>query len=458
MNIGAALLEFVAESPARALFRGPGWGSGTLLLGGTVATGSAEVTLPRGDSGTPARDVDRGNGDGTVRIGSAFGSWSGDTGDGSGAPLPPEASELARVDRVAEWDASGALVRVEGPEEWVRAIRALPALPALGPSDPHSSPVPVPAPATPATHGADDARRAEQSTPVLAAHAPAPPPSSRRYAPGRLDEAGYRAAVCDAQEVIRRGDAYVLCLTTTVLVEHPRPPRLTFDALCAAGPARFAAILEFPSHTLVSASPELFLDITPTRVRTSPIKGTRARGQSPAEDDAQAELLRTDPKERAENVMILDLLRNDIGRIGEPGSLRVEGLLTVERHAVHQLVSTVSVRPRAEIGVAEVLDSCFPGGSMTGAPRQSAITELRRMERAPRGRYAGCFGIVVDARRATLAMTIRTLDYHDGIAEIGCGGGITADSDPDRELAEMRLKADALLRAAGPSLPAAPGQ
>ena len=201
---------------------------------------------------------------------------------------------------------------------------------------------------------------------------------------------------------------------------------------------------------LASASPERFLEVEDGIVRTRPIKGTRPRGADPAADAALAQELRASDKERAENVMIVDLMRNDLSRVCEPGSVGVDGLLEVESYpAVHQLVSTVSGTLTRGVTVGELLDATFPAGSMTGAPKLSAMTILHDLERGPRGVFAGCFGWVGDDGALDLAMVIRSIVIHPDGAYVGAGGGITWRSDAAAEVAEVGVKARGPLAAIG---------
>jgi para-aminobenzoate synthetase len=185
-------------------------------------------------------------------------------------------------------------------------------------------------------------------------------------------------------------------------------------------------------------------------VSTKPIKGTRPRGSNDAEDRAIALDLRADQKERAENLMIVDLMRNDLGRVCEVGSVDVPKLFEVETYAtVHQLVSTVVGKLLPEASVLDAVESAFPGGSMTGAPKLRAIEIISELEAGPRGVYSGAIGFITSNGAAELGMTIRTIVFENGRATIGVGGGITIDSVPEAELEETKLKAKALLRALG---------
>lgn len=286
---------------------------------------------------------------------------------------------------------------------------------------------------------------------VASAVPPAPPATVAR---ARHTSAAYAGLVEDCRARIREGDAYQLCLTTRFSVDGEVDARATYARLRQTAPSHHGGFVRSGAHAIASASPERFVELAGGVVRTHPIKGTRPRGADAASDAALADDLRADPKERAENVMIVDLMRNDLARACEPATVTVERLLEVESYpAVHQLVSTVSGRLRAEATVGDVLDATFPAGSMTGAPKLSAMTILHGLEGAARGAYAGCFGWVGDDGCADLAMLIRTIVVHPGGASVGAGGGITWLSRPDAEVAEVALKARAPLAALGAILP-----
>jgi anthranilate synthase component 1 len=194
--------------------------------------------------------------------------------------------------------------------------------------------------------------------------------------------------------------------------------------------------------------------VTDGVVRTHPIKGTRPRAVDPVEDRRLADELRADPKERAENVMIVDLMRNDLARVCAPGTVTVERLLVVESYpAVHQLVSTIAGSLAGGTTLGSLLAAAFPAGSMTGAPKLSAMTILRELEEAPRGVFSGCFGWVGDDGGADLAMVIRSVVVHPEGAYVGAGGGITWHSRPEAEVREVGWKARAPLAAIGAVLP-----
>jgi anthranilate synthase component 1 len=270
----------------------------------------------------------------------------------------------------------------------------------------------------------------------------------------RTDPRGYRDRIGAAQEAIAAGDAYQLCLTTRFTVTGAVDPVAAHRSLRILSPSPRGAIILSGAHGIVSSSPEQFLDIRGGVVRTRPIKGTSARSDDPVADAALATALRHSPKERAENAMIVDLVRNDLTRVCEPGTVSVEDLLTVESYrTVHQLVSGVAGVIRTGVTIGAVLDAAFPAGSMTGAPKISAIGLLAALEDGPRGVFGGCYGWVGRDGSADLAMTIRTLATHPRGAYVGAGGGITALSDPAAEVREVALKAAPVLAAAGADLP-----
>src|SRR5438477_72169 len=215
-------------------------------------------------------------------------------------------------------------------------------------------------------------------------------------------------------------------------------------------PVPYGAYIDFGKAQLVANSPELFLRRRGRCVETQPIKGTRPRGDRPGRDAALVAELLADPKERAEHVMIVDLERNDLGRVCETGSVVVERYAAVESYpTVHHLVSTVAGRLRHDVGLADLLRATFPGGSITGAPKVRAMEIIRELEPWPRERYTGAFGFLDPRGDLELALAIRTATVSGGVVRYHAGGGIVADSDPERELAETWLKTAALRRALG---------
>ncbi|MFE4948891.1 aminodeoxychorismate synthase component I [Leifsonia sp. NPDC056665] len=267
----------------------------------------------------------------------------------------------------------------------------------------------------------------------------------------RHSDPAYLAMIAACQDAIRAGDAYQLCLTNTATAATTADPLAVHLRLRSDSPAHHAGFLRIAGESLVSSSPEQFLLVTADgHVRTKPIKGTRPRGTTVAEDLRLRAELEASEKEQAENVMIVDLMRNDLGRVCEVGSVGVRHLLEVESYAqVHQLVSTVEGRLRSGLTAVDALAAAFPAGSMTGAPKLSAMRILAGLEEGPRGVYSGCFGSLAADGSADVAMVIRSLRFRDGVVTIGAGGGITALSVPEEELEEVAIKAAALFRAAG---------
>jgi para-aminobenzoate synthetase len=274
----------------------------------------------------------------------------------------------------------------------------------------------------------------------------------------RHDRQAYRARIEECLERIRAGESYEICLTTEVSAPVTVDPLRTYQGLRRISPVPYGALLEFPGVAVLSASPERFLSISADGVAESrPIKGTRPRGATPAEDAAlKADLLGRE-KDRAENVMIVDLLRNDLNRVCRVGSVHVPRLFQVETYApVHQLVSTVRGRLRPELSAVDCVRACFPGGSMTGAPKIRTMEIIDELEDGPRGVYSGALGWFSLTGAADLSIVIRTLVAAGDTVSFGVGGAVTALSDVDDEYAETVVKSRAMTTALLSSIPAAP--
>lgn len=262
----------------------------------------------------------------------------------------------------------------------------------------------------------------------------------------------YMDSVRASQHEIYEGNSYEVCLTAQTVARIPNPsPELFFELYRrqrAHNSAPYAAYLRCGDFSVLSSSPERFLSVdTHRNAQTKPIKGTIARGATPEEDAAAAAWLRTDQKTRAENLMIVDLLRNDLSTVSDPASVRVPVLMGVESYStVHQLVSTVSSRLREGISAVTAARACFPGGSMTGAPKPSTMQIIEGLEGRARGVYSGALGFVSADGSANLSIVIRTLVAHDeGTVTLAAGGAIVADSDPTAEYEEMLTKLRAAL-------------
>lgn len=277
------------------------------------------------------------------------------------------------------------------------------------------------------------------------------PPAASVATRWRHDADAYRRMIAECRAAIVRGDAYQLCLTNRVEVDATPDPVEAYLRLRRSSPSHHGGFLRFGDVALLSASPEQFLLVERDgTVATKPMKGTRPRSSDPATDLALRAELTTSEKERAENLMIVDLMRNDLGRIAELGTVAVPSLLEVEEYPhVHQLVSTVTARLRHPLTALDAVRSAFPAGSMTGAPKESAMRILHDLEGGPRGVYSGAFGCLGVDGTADLAMVIRSIVVTPSGASIGTGGGITVLSDPDEEVEETRVKARALVAVLG---------
>ncbi|HUW97484.1 MAG TPA: chorismate-binding protein [Acidiferrobacter sp.] len=221
-------------------------------------------------------------------------------------------------------------------------------------------------------------------------------------------------------------------------------------ALKTHNPAPFSALAQIGSTAILSASPERLMRVQGDQIRTYPIAGTIARAADPDGDQAAKRVLRDHPKEQAEHIMLVDLERNDLGRLCRPGTVRVEKLMTVESYAtVHHLVSEIQGTLRPHTALSAIIASLFPGGSITGCPKLRSIEILAELEQGPRGAYTGSLGYVSEAGNVDLNILIRTILMTDQQLTWRVGAGIVADSEPARELAETRAKAAGLLRSLG---------
>jgi para-aminobenzoate synthetase component 1 len=263
-----------------------------------------------------------------------------------------------------------------------------------------------------------------------------------------FSRASYLTAVERAIEYIHAGDCFQVNLAQRLLHPATLPPLQLYELLRGRNPATFAGYFDFGHFVLASASPERFVRVDHREVETRPIKGTRPRVPSPGEDQEQKAALLASAKDRAENIMIVDLLRNDLGRVCEYGSVRVPALCRLESYRfVHHLVSEVRGRLRPGLGPIDLLRAAFPGGSVTGAPKIRAMEIIAELEPTARGPYCGCLGYLGFDGSMDTNILIRTFTVGRGWVQFPVGGGIVADSTPEREYEETWHKAEGLLRA-----------
>lgn len=259
----------------------------------------------------------------------------------------------------------------------------------------------------------------------------------------------YLERIRSSQAAIKKGESYEVCLTNMITQHVTIDPLNTYRALRRSNPAPYATYLNFPDVAVMSSSPERFISIDPNGVvESKPIKGTRKRGKTNEEDEALYNDLVTAEKDRSENLMIVDLLRNDIGQVSDVGSVHVSNIFSVESYAtVHQLVSTVRGRLRKDVSAIDCIRASFPGGSMTGAPKKRTMEIIDKLEGGPRGIYSGSIGFLGLNGSADLSIVIRTIVMTDKDVTVGVGGAIIDLSDPQDELDEMLLKSQALVAA-----------
>jgi para-aminobenzoate synthetase len=293
----------------------------------------------------------------------------------------------------------------------------------------------------------------EAASPPPAAVAPAlvgmTHPTACGMVQPRHDRGAYLDRIADCLEEIRDGETYEVCLTNAVTAPMAIDPRRTFSLLRRWSPVPYGALLEFGDVAILSASPERFLAVGLDRVvESKPIKGTRPRGATSADDQALHDDLAANAKDRAENLMIVDLIRNDLNRVCEIGTVHVPKLFDVETYApVHQLVSTIRGTMRPEASAVDCVRATFPGGSMTGAPKLRTMQIIDRLEDGPRGFYSGALGWFGLSGAADLSIVIRTLTATNDRVSFGVGGAIIALSDAEEEFEETVVKSRAMVTA-----------
>lgn len=262
-----------------------------------------------------------------------------------------------------------------------------------------------------------------------------------------MDKAVYSSAFQRIKHYLKEGDCYQVNLSQRFVAECVGDPWVAYQMLREMNSAPFSAYLNFPEAQILSSSPERFLKLVNGQVETKPIKGTRPRKAYPASDWHQIDQLRNSSKDRAENLMIVDLLRNDLSKTCQKGSVKVSALFAVESYAtVHHLVSTVTGVLAKGQHALDLLKSCFPGGSITGAPKIRAMEVIEELELSRRGVYCGSIGYIGFDGNMDSNIAIRTLVHSNGTIRFWAGGGIVIDSDLEEEYQECFDKAAALLK------------
>ena len=260
-----------------------------------------------------------------------------------------------------------------------------------------------------------------------------------------MSKEAFQQAVRKIQDYIAQGDVFQVNLSLRQSLPVQTPPEELYEWLRHVNPSPYMGMLRTPDFALVSASPELLVKLDGGELRARPIAGTRRRGRTPEEDDAMERELRTSEKERAEHVMLVDLERNDLGRVAAYGTVKVPELLTVERYShVMHLVSQVEARLAAGKNALDVAAAMFPGGTITGAPKIRTMEIIEELEPVRRGPYTGSMGWIDYAGNMEFNIIIRTMTCADGICHMQAGAGIVIDSDPEREFYECLNKAKAL--------------
>ena len=262
-----------------------------------------------------------------------------------------------------------------------------------------------------------------------------------------ISKESYVAAIARIKEHLAAGNTYQVNFTDRIAFHTPLPPAQLYSALSAQQRVSYGAFLNIEGLPIISLSPELFFRTEGDRIVTRPMKGTMARGLDRADDERMANLLRNDEKNRSEHVMIVDLLRNDLGRICRSGTVQVQEPFSIERYdTLHQMTSTVVGGLRPGISLYDTFRGLFPSGSITGAPKHRTMQIIHELERQFRGVYTGTIGFVSPERSSVFNVAIRTLVMRDGNVTMGVGGGIVADSDPEDEYRECLLKASFVTR------------
>jgi anthranilate synthase component 1 len=274
--------------------------------------------------------------------------------------------------------------------------------------------------------------------------------NSRSQTPGvtsNWTKSDFEAAVAKVKELINAGECYQVVLSQCFSKQTLSSPVAIYRGLRSLNPSPYMFLLNFEDSAIIGASPEMLVRCRGRNLEYRPIAGTRPRGKSPDEDIRLAQEMQGDKKEVAEHLMLVDLGRNDLGRVSEFGSVEVTSLMHVEKYShVQHLVSSITSRLRHGLDRFDALSACFPAGTVSGAPKVRAIEIISGMEPTPRGVYSGAVGYFDYAGNMDTCIAIRTLVLENGIARVQAGAGIVADSVPENEFAETVNKAKALLK------------
>lgn len=263
----------------------------------------------------------------------------------------------------------------------------------------------------------------------------------------RFTKESYMKTVEEVRQYIKDGDVYIANLTHTFQTVTCQNPHNTYEVLRKINPAPFSGMLKFDDFTLISSSPERFLKIRNGRVETRPIKGTRPRGKTRGEDETNKKKLMESEKDQSELLMIIDLERNDLSKVCKPHSVKVKGLFDLETYAtVYHLVGSIEGELKEDVSGIACIKACFPGGSITGAPKLRAMEIIEALEPTRRNIYTGCMGYLGFDGNIDLNIVIRSIVLKEGQAFMGVGGGITWESDCEAEYQETLDKAKALFR------------
>jgi para-aminobenzoate synthetase component 1 len=273
-------------------------------------------------------------------------------------------------------------------------------------------------------------------------------PSSSPAPVTTFDEPGFCTAVNRIRDYIRAGDTYQVNLSTRQSFPMHASPESVYETLRGVNPSPYMGLFRFPDFTLVCGSPELLVRVRDGKIESRPIAGTRPRGDTPERDAELRAELAANTKENAEHLMLVDLLRNDLGRVSKPGTVHVPEYMTVEKYShVMHLVSHVVGEPLPEANASDIISSVFPGGTITGAPKVRTMEIIEELEPVRRAFYTGSAGWISGADAMELNIIIRTLHAQAGFAHIQAGAGIVADSVPEREYRESLSKARAMILA-----------